>query len=172
MIYALIFWEFLQIGLFAVGGGLVTVPFLFDLASKYAWFSNQELTDMIAVAQALPGPVGINIAAYAGFYTAGWGGGILAPLSEVLPAMAVVYLIARIMNKWQENRCVQRVLRGIRPAVLALVLYAAWMIGQEVNFNPKTAALFVFILAAMHFYQRNVVLYIVLSAIVGVALQI
>lgn len=172
MTYVLLIWEFLQIGLFAVGGGLVTVPFLFDLANKYTWFSNQELTDMIAVAQALPGPVGINMAAYAGFYTAGWSGGILAPLSEVMPAMVVVYIIARLINKWQENRYVQRVLRSMRPAVLALILYAAWIIGKEINFNPKTAALFAFILASMHFYKRNVVLYIALSAIAGMVLQI
>lgn len=172
MIYVLLIWEFLQIGLFAVGGGLVTVPFLFDLANKYTWFSNQELTDMIAVAQALPGPVGINMAAYGGFYAAGWGGGVLAPLAEVFPAMVVVYLIAGLLNKWQENRYVQMVLCGVRPAVLALILYAAWIIGKEINFNPKTAALFAFILASMHFYKRNVVLYIALSAIVGIVLQI
>ena len=98
MIYAILAWEFFKIGLFAVGGGLVTVPFLYDLTTNYNWFTPQELTDMIAIAQSTPGPVGINMATYAGFNAAGWQGGIIATLSEVLPSMIVIYLIARLLT--------------------------------------------------------------------------
>ena len=106
MIYAILVWEFFKIGLFAVGGGLVTVPFLFNLIDVYHWFTAQELTDMIAISQSTPGPVGINMATYAGFKVAGWGGGIVATLSEVLPSLIVVYFLARALNKWHENKYV------------------------------------------------------------------
>ena len=99
MIYLLVAWAFLKIGLFAIGGGLVTVPFLFDLAEQYGWFNNQELTDIIAIAGSLPGPVGINMAAYAGFYAANLGGGILAPLCEALPSMLIIYIIVRLLKR-------------------------------------------------------------------------
>ena len=131
MIYALLCWEFFKIGLFAVGGGLVTVPFLFDLAEKYGWFSLGELADMIAVAQSTPGPVGINMATYAGYKVAGLGGAIAATLSEVLPSMVVVYIIAQALVKWQNNPRLDRILAGIRPAVLSLILFAGWDIAKE-----------------------------------------
>lgn len=172
MIYLTVAWAFLQIGLFAIGGGLVTVPFLFDLVDKYAWFNNQELTDIIAVAQALPGAVGINMAAYAGYYAAGFGGGILAPFCEVLPAMLIIYIIARMLAKWHENQYVQAVLNGLKPAVLVLILAAAWTIGSEIDFDKKNLFLLLFFLLTMHFVKKNVVVYIVLGAVAGIVLKI
>ncbi|MBQ9034760.1 MAG: chromate transporter [Alphaproteobacteria bacterium] len=172
MIYLLVAWAFLKIGLFAIGGGLVTVPFLFDLAEQYGWFNNQELTDIIAIAGSLPGPVGINMAAYAGFYAANLGGGILAPLCEALPSMLIIYIIVRLLNKWHENKYVQMVLNGIKPAVLALILFAAGAVAKEISFNAISVALFVFFISAMHFYNKNAVVYIILSACIGIVLKI
>ena len=171
MIYVLLFWEFLQIGLFAIGGGLVTVPFLFDLAQKYEWFSNGQLTDIIAVAQSVPGAVGINMAAYAGYYAAGVSGGILAPLAEVLPSMIIVYIIASILNKLQENQYVKNILHGVQPAVLTLILYAAWQICKEITLDYQNIIIFALILPAMHFYKKNVIFYIIISAIIGIIFE-
>ena len=92
MIFGILFSEFFKIGLFAVGGGLVTIPFLFELTRKYNWFSAQELMDMIAVSQSTPGPIGINMATYAGFQTAGIYGGIVATFGLVLPSLATLLL--------------------------------------------------------------------------------
>lgn len=172
MIYAILAWEFFKIGLFAVGGGLVTVPFLYDLTTNYNWFTPQELTDMIAIAQSTPGPVGINMATYAGFNAAGWRGGIIATLSEVLPSMMVIYLIARLLTEWNENQYIKRILAAVRPAVLALILYAGWQIARQSITDYKTGGLLLVLVIAQHFYRKSAIFYIILAAIAGVALQI
>jgi len=172
VIYLLIAWAFLKIGLFAIGGGLVTVPFLFDLAEQYGWFNNQELTDIIAIAGSLPGPVGINMAAYAGFYAANLGGGILAPLCEALPSMLIIYIIARLLNKWHENKYVQKVLDGIKPAVLTLIVYAAWAVAREIDFNNQKILLTGAFIVVMHYWKINAVFYILCAGCIGILLKI
>lgn len=172
MIYALLCWEFFKIGLFAVGGGLVTVPFLFDLAETYGWFSSGELADMIAVAQSTPGPVGINMATYAGFKTAGIGGAIAATLSEVLPSMAVIYMVAQALHKWQNNVYVDKILTGIRPAVLALILFAGWDIAKETITDYTALAVMLGLLAAMRIFKKSPIFYIAASAAIGLILRI
>lgn len=172
MIYFILGWEFLKIGLFAVGGGLVTLPFLFDLAERYSWFNTQELADMIAVSQSTPGPVGINMATYAGFKAAGVMGSLWATLSLVLPSIIVVYFVAKMLDKWACNANVQKVLSGIRPAVLALILFAGYDIAKVSIVDYKTAGLLVVLVIVMHFYKKSAILYIILSAIAGLILQI
>ncbi len=172
MIYALLCYEFFKIGLFAVGGGLVTVPFLFDLSEKYGWFSTTELADMIAVSQSTPGPVGINMATYVGFKVAGLGGALAATLSEVLPSMIVVYLIARALAKWQNNSRLDKVLAGIRPAVLSLILFAGWGIAKETITDYKSLAVMLGLLAAMRLLKKSPIYFIAASAVIGLVLHI
>jgi len=172
MIYILLCWEFFKIGLFAVGGGLVTVPFLFDLAEVYGWFSTAELTDMIAVSQSTPGPMGINMATYAGFKVAGIAGALAATLSEVLPSMVVIYFVAKALNKWSDNRNVQMVLSAIRPAVMALILFAGWDIAKITIIDYKSLGVLIFLTLAMRFYKKSAILYIVISAGIGLLLKI
>ena len=172
MIYLLLFWEFFKIGLFAVGGGLVTVPFLFDLAEKYPWFTTQELTDMIAISQSTPGPVGINMATFAGFKAAGIVGALTATLSEVTPSMIVVYFIAKMLAEWRKNTYVNKVLDAIRPAVLALILFAGWDIAKETITDCKSAVILLILLTAMRLYKTSAIFYIIIAAIIGVAFKI
>ena len=167
MIYILLCWEFFKIGLFAVGGGLVTVPFLFDLSETYGWFSAAELTDMIAVSQSTPGPIGINMATYVGFRTAGIGGALAATLSEILPSIIVVYFISRLLTKWAENRYVINVLNGIRPAVMALILFSGWNIAKIAITDMKALVILLILTLLMHFYKKSAIFYIVISAIIG-----
>lgn len=172
MIYALLCYEFFKIGLFAVGGGLVTVPFLFDLAETYGWFSTAELADMIAVAQSTPGPVGINMATYAGFKAAGLGGALAATLSEVLPSMVVIYIVAQALAKWQDNKYLNKILSGIRPAVLALILFAGWDIAKETITDYKSLAVMLGLLAAMRLIKKSPIYFIAASAVIGLILHI
>ena len=172
MIYLLLFWEFFQIGLFAVGGGLVTVPFLYDLSEQYGWFTAQELTDMIAVSQSTPGPVGINMATFAGYKTAGIPGALIATLSEVLPSMIVIYLIAKILTEWHENIYVNKVLAGIRPAVMALILFAGWNIAKVTITDCKSTAILFILLIAMRLYKTSAIFYIIISAVMGIVCKI
>lgn len=172
MIYFLLFIEFFKIGLFAVGGGLVTIPFLFDLAFEYHWFTTSELTDMIAISQSTPGPIGVNMATYAGFKTAGISGAILATLSLILPAIIVVYFVQKALDKWKNSPYVTNVLSGIRPAVMALILFAGLDVAKTAVFDYKTAGLLAFLLVCMSFYRKNVFIYIVISAVIGIVLKI
>lgn len=120
----LLMWEFFKTGLFAIGGGPATIPFLMDMAEKYPWFSMQELSDMIAISESTPGPIGLNMATYAGFQTLGWFGGVFSTIALVFPSIVVIILIAKFLEGFQENRLVQAAFRGIRPAVTALIAAA------------------------------------------------
>lgn len=126
MIYLTLFWEFFKIGLFAVGGGMATLPFLMDLAKKYDWYTASELTNMIAISESTPGPIGINMSTYAGYQTAGIPGALIATGALVLPALFIIILIAKFMGKFYNNPTVQAVFYGIRPAVAAAIAFAVW----------------------------------------------
>lgn len=123
---ALLCYEFFKTGLFSVGGGMATLPFLYDMAAKYPWFTAQQLTDMIAISEATPGPVGVNMATYAGFTTAGILGGILATLSLVAPAIVIIVLIAKFLARFNENKNIEFAFYGLRPAVTGLIAAATF----------------------------------------------
>ena len=127
MIYLSLFFEFFKIGLFAIGGGPATVPFLIDLSTKFpSWFSVEQLADMIAVSQSTPGPIGINMATYAGNTVAGVFGGVLATFGEILPSLIIIMLISRVLIKYKEELIVKNVLLVIRPIALGLLTFA-WL---------------------------------------------
>lgn len=121
-----LFFSFFKIGLFAVGGGPATIPYLMDLTQAKDWYTMKELTNMIAISESTPGPLGINMATYAGFTTAGILGGIIATLGLVTPSVIVIILIARFLNNFSENRYVKAAFFGIRPAVTALIAMAVY----------------------------------------------
>lgn len=126
MIYFQLFYEFFKIGLFAIGGGMATLPFLMDLTARYDWYTKAELTNMIAISQSTPGPVGINMATYAGYNAAGIPGAVVATLSLVAPALVIIMVIAKFLADFNENKTVQAAFYGIRPTVAALIGYAVW----------------------------------------------
>lgn len=126
MIYLTLAYEFFKIGLFSIGGGMATLPFLMDLAGKYDWFTLSELTNMVAISESTPGPVGINMATYAGYNAAGVLGAVVATLSLTAPAWIIIILIAKFLENFNENKHVKAAFYGIRPAVAALIGYAVW----------------------------------------------
>ncbi|HBL41323.1 MAG TPA: chromate transporter [Ruminococcaceae bacterium] len=129
MTLLLLCWNFFKTGLFAVGGGLATLPFLSDMAAKHPeWFTKAQLADMIAVAESTPGPIGVNMATFAGYLTAGVPGAILATCSLVLPSLIVLTVIARVLNKYMNNRFVKWAFGGLRPAVTGLIAAAGWSV--------------------------------------------
>ncbi len=121
MIYLRLIYEFAKVGLFAIGGGMATIPFLMDLAGKYDWFTTSELANMIAISESTPGPVGVNMATYVGYTTAGIAGGILATLALTAPSLFIIYFIAKFLENFSENKIVKGVFYGIRPTVAALI---------------------------------------------------
>ena len=122
MIYLLLYYEFFKIGLFSVGGGLATIPFLYDLASRRPeWYTAGDVADMIAISESTPGPIGVNMATFAGFNTAGALGGIVATLGLITPAIIVIFIVAKILNAFKDNKYVHGMFYGLRPASIGLI---------------------------------------------------
>lgn len=121
MIYFLLMYEFLKVGLFAVGGGYATLPFLYRISDVYHWYSAKELVDMLAVSSITPGPVGINVATFAGFKTGGILGSLVATAAVILPSYIIVIGIYKLLNKFSENFYVRSILYSIKPAGCALI---------------------------------------------------
>ena len=131
MIYLKLFWEFFQTGLFAVGGGLATLPFLNRMADATGWFTRHQLADMIAVSESTPGPIGVNMATYVGFLTdksSGLGlgvpGAVVATVGLITPSVIIILIIARFLKAFGENRYVKNAFYGLRPASTALIASA------------------------------------------------
>lgn len=137
MLYLQLYLEFFQIGLFAIGGGLATIPFLQELGERTQWFSQGDLANMIAVSESTPGPMGINMATYVGFETAGLFGAILATLGTITPSLFIIISISKVLTKFRDSKIVQGIFYGIRPASAALISAAALQVA-EVAFTMET----------------------------------
>lgn len=124
MIYFQLFFEFFKTGLFAIGGGMATLPFLYDMASKTDWFTSGQLADMIAVSESTPGPIGVNMATYVGFTTAGIFGGIVATIGLIMPSVIIIIIISYFLISFRENKYVDSAFYGLRPASTGLIAAA------------------------------------------------
>lgn len=135
MIYLTLFWEFFKTGLFAVGGGLATIPFLSDMVDRFGWITHEQLADIIAVAESTPGPVGVNAATYMGIsaasqygVVAGLLGGVVATLSLVLPSIIIIILVAGVLERYSSSRIVGDLFASLRPTATGLVAAAAFSV--------------------------------------------
>ena len=128
MIYLRLFWEFFKTGLFALGGGMATVPFLFDIGARTGWFTASELANMIAISESTPGPIGVNMATYVGFRSAGVLGGIVATIGLATPSVIIILIVAKILSKFRNNPIVDTVFKYLRPAVIGLIMFALWQL--------------------------------------------
>ena len=124
MIYLRLFFEFFKTGLFAVGGGMATLPFLTDMGTRTGWFTPAQLADMVAVSESTPGPIGVNMATFVGYTTGGIPGGIIATLGLITPSVIIILIIAAFLKAFRSNKYVERVFYGIRPASTALIAAA------------------------------------------------
>lgn len=127
-IYVKLFWEFFKAGLFAIGGGMATVPFLQEMGDATGWFSSAELADMIAISESTPGPIGVNMATYVGNVTAGIPGGIIATLGLVTPSVIIILIVATVLKKFRDNKYVISAFYGLRPASVGLISAAGFTI--------------------------------------------
>jgi len=120
-VYLRLYWEFFKTGLFAVGGGMATLPFLKDIGESTGWFTQADLMNILAVSESTPGPIGINMATYVGYITAGVPGAVIATLGEITPSIIVILIIAAILNSFRNNRYVDMAFYGLRPASTGLI---------------------------------------------------
>ena len=130
MIYLRLFLEFCKVGLFSIGGGLATLPFLTDLGKRTGWFTAGQMADMIAVSESAPGPMGVNMATYVGFASAGLPGGIVATLGLIFPSIVIILIIARFLQKFRHSPTVDAVFYGLRAASAALVTSAMLQVAR------------------------------------------
>ncbi len=175
MIELTLFFEFFKIGLFAVGGGLATVPFLFDLGNNFGWFTADELVTMIAISESTPGPLGVNMATYTGFRTLGLLGGVIATLGLVTPALFVIIAVSKFLKKFKEAKSVQAVFYGLRPAVGGMILFFIAQIGMLIFQSTDSGkpmlisvVLFLCYLFLILRYKLHPIFFICLGAVMGV----
>ena len=140
-IYLQLFYEFFKTGLFAIGGGMATLPFLKDMAVRTGWFTTSELADMLAVSESTPGPIGVNMATYVGFTTAGIPGALIATAGLVLPSVIIILIIAAVLKAFRDNRYVSAAFYGLRPASTAMVAAAGIGVVLLALVNTEAAGL-------------------------------
>lgn len=180
MIYLLLFIEFFKIGLFSIGGGLATLPFLYELAEKYDWITTADISTMIAISESTPGPMGVNMATYVGYNTTGVLGGVIATFGLVTPSIIIITLVASVLQKFKDSKMVQGMFKWIRPASTALIaaafitiakntLFPTWAL--ELDYLIKTAIAVTLFMLIMKF-KKHPILYIIAAAIIGIALQL
>ena len=139
-LYLRLFWEFFKTGLFAVGGGMATLPFMYDISDKTGWFTHSMLADMVAVSESTPGPIGVNMATYVGFVTGGIPGAVVATVGLVTPSVIVILLIARVLNAFRENQYVDAGFYGLRPCSIGLIAAAGVLVIKLALFNTELYA--------------------------------
>ena len=185
MIILRLFWEFFKTGLFAVGGGLATFPFLARMADSTGWFTKSQLANMIAVSESTPGPIGVNMATYVGFTTAGVPGVISATIGLITPSVVIILLIAGFLSNCRENICVKSMFVCLRPASMGLIAAAGLSVAVISFFYsaPETGNMFsavnikaVILAAALLVLTKGIrktqklhpIIWISISAVVGI----
>ena len=187
MIYLLLFINFFKTGLFSIGGGLATLPFLYEMSNRTHWFSTSDIADMIAISESTPGAIGINMSTYAGFKTAGYPGGVLATVALATPSLIIILIISGFLQKFKENRHVQNALYGLRPASIAMITAAGLNVAKvalinldafQASHNPadlflwKAILLGIIIFGGQKLFPKiHPVAFIVFSAVVGVVFR-
>ena len=122
----LLFFEFFKAGLFAVGGGLATVPFIREMGAVYGWITEAEIANIIAIAESTPGPIGVNAATYVGYHVAGIPGSVAATIGLITPSVIIILLIAKAIHKYSSSKTVQSLFLGLRPAAIGLITAAGF----------------------------------------------
>ena len=196
MILLRLFWAFFKTGLFAVGGGLATLPFLYRMADATGWFTRAQLTDMIAVSESTPGPIGVNMATYVGYITGLQDGPVtavlgaaIATLGLITPSIIIILIIAKFLKAFGGNKTVQGAFYGLRPASTALIASAGLGVAAIVFLNPafsetkafadlldwKSVALAAVLIVLTRFLKPtkklHPIVFIALSAVVGIVFR-
>lgn len=190
MIYLQLFFEFFKAGLFAIGGGLATIPFLTDIGQRTGWFTSGELANMIAISESTPGPMGINMATYVGFTSAGIPGSVIAVLGLITPSIIVIMIVATVLRRFRDSKYVNALFYGLRPASTGLIAAASWSVitislldiagwqadGQLLtlfNWRCILVAVAIFVLTRLKFTKKlHPAVWILLSAAAGVVFQL
>ena len=181
-----LFFEFFKIGMFAVGGGLATIPFLQQMCNKYDWFTPEELSNMIAIGESTPGPIGVNMATYTGYINGLDFGGtpfaligaVVSTLGIITPAFLTIFLIGKILDRFKESPLVESIFKGLRPAVAGLILTATFNIFKVSLFKsfpaPDVFAFIVYlalVFTAFKFKKLHPITIVIIGAVLGIVIK-
>ena len=179
-------FEFFKTGLFAVGGGLATLPFLYDIGKRTGWYTAGDVSNMIAISQSTPGPMGINMATYVGFSISGLIGAVVAPTALIFPSVIIIIAISKTLTKFKEAALVQKIFYGLRPASTGLIVAAGlgvakitllnlpkYQITQNLAdlLNYKSIILVTAIFGIMKKFDLHPIVLILIAAITGVVFK-
>ncbi len=193
MLFLRLFWEFFKTGLFAIGGGMATIPFLYDMSDATGWFTHTDLANMIAVGESTPGPIGVNMATYVGYVSGMTEGGVLgailgavvATLGLITPSIIIILIVAAMLKSFRDNRYVDSAFYGLRPASTGLIAAAGISVLYSNLFIGGSTVLTAFnwqglLLAVVLWLLTNVVkptkklhpiVFIGIAAVVGIVFQ-
>ena len=163
---------------YAIGGGLATLPFLYDISDKTGWFTHTDITNLIAISESTPGPIGVNAATYVGFLTHGLLGALTSTLGLIAPSIIVIILVSRVLERFRDSRLVDDLFYGLRPASTGLIASAGFLVVKSTFFSPAAAGLLscirwpqvvlaVVLFAAIKKFNKHPIVYIAASAVVG-----
>ena len=178
--YFLLFFEFVKVGLFTFGGGYASLPFLYQMIENYNWFSSFELTQMIAIAGITPGPIGLNMATFAGFKTLGLLGAITSSFALILPMIIITSFIFKIYLKFSESKLVKSILYVLRPTSCALIagvglrLFYGSILKNDLTFSNVdylALGLVMFLFVLTFKMRRDPIIYMTLAALIGVIIK-
>lgn len=172
MIYLQLFLEFFKIGLFSFGGGYATIPFLYHISQVYNWYSLEELTQMVAVASITPGPVGINVATYAGLKSAGVLGSMVATTSEMLPSFFLVIIVSKLLKKFSDNFYVKAIIETLKPVSCALLTSVAIGLLKPSIADIKAMILLAVLLIISWKSKKDPLFYILIAGVVGLIISL
>lgn len=173
-------YEFFKTGLFAMGGGLATLPFLYNISAKYGWYTTQDISDMIAISESTPGPLGINMSTFVGYKMFGLPGAVVASLSLILPSVIVIVIVAKVLDRFKNSIVVKRIFYGIRAASTGLIAAAGLLVaklaflstGEDKSwgFDWKSIILAAVLLISIKTWGKKLhpIFFIVVSAAVGI----
>ena len=167
-IYLELFWTFFKIGAVTFGGGYAMIPLIQrETSEKRGWISDDDILEIIAIAESTPGPIAINSATFVGYRTAGVLGAFCATFGVVLPSFCIIFIVSKVLRQFSEIKAVQYAFNGIRAGVLALIIKALWTMFKKC---PKSVISYIimavtFVLVA--FLDLNIILCIILCAITG-----
>ena len=179
-------WEFFKTGLFAIGGGLATLPFLYDISRRTGWYTTADITNMIAVSESTPGPMGVNMSTYVGYHIAGIPGALTTTLSLVFPSVVIIIIVANFLKRFQENNTVKHAMYGIRPASVAMITYAGLLVARVALlreeayrasgaiadlFSVKAILLAAVVLVTYLKFKKHPIVYILAAALIGIVFK-
>ena len=194
MIFLELFARFFFVGLFAIGGGLATVPFLQSMGEVTGWFTQSDIADMIAISESTPGPIGVNMATYVGYQTGdafgvagGIFGGVVATLGLITPSIIVIVIVSKMLKRCKDSKYVEYAFYGLRAASIGLVAAACLSVARIAFWNGEIMAETGKIISAVNyksiilsaviffcitrFKKLHPIALIVFSAVVGILLK-